>query len=48
MAVCYRLKFFEEDKFYTLIDIPLYEKNESKFFHFSKKCLHLTNGAYFH
>ena len=27
--------FFEEYKPYTLIDIPLYEKNENKFFHFS-------------
>ena len=38
MAACYRLKFFlENNKPYTLIDIPLYEKNENKFFQFSKK-----------
>ena len=49
MVACCRLKFFfEEDKPYTLIDIPRYEKNEKELFHFLKKRLHFTNGPYFH
>ena len=40
--------FLKKNKPYTLIDIPLYEKNENKFFQFSNKNLHFTNGPDFH